>query len=120
MSFTTSHKAVVVVGLAAAVGLACGPLQRPVTQRAVTPALGVSLHKEEAIMLGALPLALAHDAGAENRQEIDEVIVGGMSLDPLLTLFVVPVMVKRFAHRQVPGEITIPADPGPALPGRLA
>jgi multidrug efflux pump len=43
-----------------------------------------------AMVLGALPLALAEGAGAESRQQIGWVIVGGMSLGTLLTLFVVP------------------------------
>lgn len=43
-----------------------------------------------AMVLGALPLALASGAGAESRQSIGIVIVGGMSFGTLLTLFVVP------------------------------
>ncbi|HSG20507.1 MAG TPA: efflux RND transporter permease subunit, partial [Burkholderiaceae bacterium] len=39
---------------------------------------------------GALPLALARGPGAESRQEIGWVIVGGMSIGTLLTLFVLP------------------------------
>ena len=43
-----------------------------------------------AMVLGAVPLALATGAGAESRQQIGWVIVGGLSLGTLLTLFVVP------------------------------
>jgi multidrug efflux pump len=43
-----------------------------------------------AMVLGALPLAIASGAGAESRQQIGWVIVGGMSFGTLLTLFVVP------------------------------
>jgi multidrug efflux pump len=43
-----------------------------------------------AMVLGALPLAIAAGAGAESRQQIGWVIVGGMSFGTLLTLFVVP------------------------------
>jgi len=43
-----------------------------------------------AMVLGAIPLALATGAGAESRQQIGWVIVGGMSLGTLLTVFVVP------------------------------
>ena len=43
-----------------------------------------------AMILGAVPLALATGAGAESRQQIGWVIVGGMSLGTVLTLFVVP------------------------------
>ncbi|MBR2536721.1 MAG: efflux RND transporter permease subunit [Hyphomicrobium sp.] len=43
-----------------------------------------------AMVLGAVPLALATGAGAENREQIGWVIVGGMTLGTILTLFVVP------------------------------
>ncbi len=56
-----------------------------------------------AMVLGAIPLALAHGAGAETRQQIGWVIVGGMSLGTLLTIFVVPTMYTLFARRKVPG-----------------
>jgi multidrug efflux pump len=62
-----------------------------------------------AMVLGALPLALAHGAGAESRQQIGWVIVGGMSVGTLLTIFVVPTVYTWFARRAVPGEITTPA-----------
>lgn len=51
-----------------------------------------------AMVLGAVPLALAHGAGAESRAVIGWVIVGGMALGTLFTLFVVPVM-YTFLHR---------------------
>ena len=44
-----------------------------------------------AMVLGVLPLAFASGAGAESRQQIGWVLVGGLSLGTLLTLFVVPV-----------------------------
>lgn len=56
-----------------------------------------------AMVLGALPLALAHGAGAESRTQIGWVIVGGMSLGTLLTVFVVPTMYALFARQAVPG-----------------
>ncbi|MCH7342218.1 efflux RND transporter permease subunit [Pelomonas sp. CA6] len=62
-----------------------------------------------AMVLGAVPLALAQGAGAESRQQIGWVIVGGMSLGTLLTVFVVPTMYVILARRRVPGEITTPA-----------
>jgi len=43
-----------------------------------------------AMVLGAVPLALAAGAGAESRTQIGWVIVGGMTFGTLLTLFVVP------------------------------
>ena len=62
-----------------------------------------------AMVLGALPLALATGAGAESRQQIGWVIVGGMSIGTLLTIFVVPTVYTLFARKGIPGEITTPA-----------
>jgi multidrug efflux pump len=59
-----------------------------------------------AMVLGALPLALARGAGAESRQQIGWVIVGGMTVGTLLTIFVVPTVYTWFARARVPGEIT--------------
>ncbi len=56
-----------------------------------------------AMVLGAVPLALAKGAGAESRMQIGWVIVGGMSLGTLLTIFVVPTMYSLFARKSVPG-----------------
>ena len=68
-----------------------------------------------AMVLGAVPLAFAHGAGAESRQQIGWVIVGGMSLGTLLTVFVVPVMYSLFARKTVPGANTAEAhDAAPA------
>jgi len=62
-----------------------------------------------AMVLGAVPLALATGAGAESRQQIGWVIVGGMSVGTLLTIFVVPTIYTLFARKKVPGEIKTPA-----------
>ena len=64
-----------------------------------------------AMVLGAVPLALASGAGAESRQQIGWVIVGGMSLGTLLTVFVVPTMYTLFARRHAPGAIQTALDP---------
>ena len=56
-----------------------------------------------AMVLGAVPLALAAGAGAESRRQIGWVIVGGMSLGTLLTVFVVPTMYTLLARKAVPG-----------------
>jgi multidrug efflux pump len=45
-----------------------------------------------AMVLGAVPLALSVGAGAESRRQIGWVIVGGLLLGTLLTLYVVPTM----------------------------
>jgi multidrug efflux pump len=71
-------------------------LQREGRERreAIVEAAGLRLRPilmtTAAMILGAVPLALATGAGAESRQQIGWVIVGGMSLGTLLTLFVVP------------------------------
>ena len=52
-----------------------------------------------AMVLGALPLAIATGAGAEARQQIGWVIVGGMSVGTLLTLFVVPAIYSYIGAR---------------------
>ncbi len=63
-----------------------------------------------AMVLGALPLALADGAGAENRQQIGWVIVGGMSAGTLLTLFVVPAVYSYLGRRHVkPADVSEPA-----------
>jgi len=66
-----------------------------------------------AMVLGALPLAIAHGAGAESRQQIGWVIVGGMSLGTVLTVFVVPTMYMLFARRKVPGANKAPTKDDP-------
>jgi multidrug efflux pump len=58
-----------------------------------------------AMVLGAIPLALATGAGAESRRQIGWVIVGGMSLGTLLTIFVVPTVYTLLARKQAPGPI---------------
>lgn len=63
-----------------------------------------------AMVLGALPLALATGAGAESRQQIGWVIVGGMSLGTLLTVFVVPTMYSLLARKEAPGAIASVVD----------
>jgi len=63
-----------------------------------------------AMVLGALPLALSEGAGAESRRQIGWVIVGGMSLGTLLTIFVVPTVYTWLARKRVPGEISLPPE----------
>jgi multidrug efflux pump len=69
-----------------------------------------------AMVLGAIPLAFAHGAGAESRQPIGWVIVGGLLLGTLLTLFVVPTVYSLIARRHRPldeAETPAPAAPAP-------
>jgi multidrug efflux pump len=55
-----------------------------------------------AMVLGALPLALATGAGAESRQQIGWVIVGGLLLGTFFTLFVVPTVYTLLAAHKAP------------------
>ncbi|WP_119393102.1 efflux RND transporter permease subunit [Taklimakanibacter lacteus] len=52
-----------------------------------------------AMVLGAVPLALATGAGSEARHQIGWVIVGGMTVGTLLTLFVVPAVYSLFGRK---------------------
>ena len=72
-----------------------------------------------AMVLGALPLALATGAGAESRQQIGWVIVGGMSLGTLLTIFVVPTMYTLLARKHAPGAIKTELSDAPVAHGEL-
>lgn len=49
-----------------------------------------------ATVLGAVPLALATGAGAESRHQIGWVVVGGMVLGTIMTLYIVPVFYLFF------------------------
>ena len=56
-----------------------------------------------AMVFGALPLAIATGAGAESRNQIGLVIVGGMAIGTFFTLFVVPViylLIGRDHHKE--------------------
>ena len=68
-----------------------------------------------AMVLGAVPLALAHGAGAESRTQIGWVIVGGMTFGTLLTLFVVPTAYTLLARPQ-PRIVEGAAAAAPAAP----
>ena len=73
-----------------------------------------------AMVLGAVPLALATGAGAESRTQIGWVIVGGMSFGTLLTLFVVPTAYTLLAgkRQERAAKEHAPAAPAPvAHPG---
>ena len=50
-----------------------------------------------AMVLGAVPLAIATGAGAESRQDIGWVIVGGLLVGTFFTLFVIPVVYTYLA-----------------------
>ncbi len=56
-----------------------------------------------AMVFGAIPLAFSSGAGAETRAQIGLVVVGGMSIGTLFTLFVIPV-VYTYLSRKRPKE----------------
>ena len=74
-----------------------------------------------AMVLGAVPLALSHGAGAESRQAIGWVVVGGLILGTLLTLFVIPtiysVLVRRvrIIQEEEPDAIAVPSGAGASM-----
>jgi multidrug efflux pump len=73
----------------------------PATLEAARLRLRPILMTTGAMVLGAVPLALASGAGAESRMQIGLVIVGGMTFGTLLTLFVLPTvytLVSRPRH----------------------
>ncbi|MCB1833527.1 MAG: efflux RND transporter permease subunit, partial [Geminicoccaceae bacterium] len=49
-------------------------------------------------ILGAVPLMLSSGAGAESRMAIASVIIGGLGLSTVLTLFVTPVLYDLLAR----------------------
>ncbi|MDX2073339.1 MAG: efflux RND transporter permease subunit [Alphaproteobacteria bacterium] len=71
-------------------------------QRAIIESASIRLRPilmtTAATVLGALPLAIASGAGAESRQAIGWVLVGGMSFGTLMTLFVVPTFYVLFSR----------------------
>jgi multidrug efflux pump len=58
------------------------------------------------MILAAIPLAFATGAGAESRQQIGWVVVGGLLLGTLLTLFVIPAAYTLIARRHPAQEHT--------------
>ena len=62
-----------------------------------------------AMVLGAVPLALASGPGAEARNDIGWVIVGGMTIGTLFTLFVVPT-VYTYLVRRTPHLVALQRD----------
>jgi len=57
-----------------------------------------------AMVFGAMPLSIASGAGAESRQDIGLVIVGGLLVGTLFTLFVIPAVYSYLASARVEAE----------------
>jgi multidrug efflux pump len=75
-------------------GVAFDDAIRRAAVRRLRPVIMTSI----ATVAGAVPLMLASGAGAASRQAIGTVIVWGVSLATLLTLFVIPVFYRRLAR----------------------
>jgi len=90
-----------------------GQAMIPAVIDAATLRLRPILMTTGAMVLGAVPLALATGAGAESRTQIGWVIVGGMTFGTFLTLFVVPTAYTLLAGKH-PAEHEVPA-PAPGI-----
>ena len=90
------------------------PMREAVTEAAALR-LRPILMTTGAMVLGAVPLALAAGAGAESRQDIGWVIVGGLLVGTFFTLFVIPV-VYTYLSRRVFMEADLDAETEQAAP----
>ena len=73
-------------------------------QKAAALRLRPILMTTGAMVFGALPLILSHDAGAESRHAIGTVLIGGLCFGTLFTLFVLPAiycMIKSMRNKQL-------------------
>ncbi|MCW5730644.1 MAG: efflux RND transporter permease subunit [Alphaproteobacteria bacterium] len=82
--------------------------------RAASLRLRPILMTTAAMVLGAVPLAIAAGAGAESRNQIGLVIVGGLLLGTLLTLFVIPTAYTLLARDRSRMRAEAEATPAPA------
>lgn len=95
-----------------------GKAKRDAVLQSASQRLRPILMTTGAMVLGAVPLAIATGAGAEARHQIGWVIVGGMSFGTIFTLFVVPVVYLLLAgrHEKTAEVSTVAAIPSPATP----
>jgi cobalt-zinc-cadmium resistance protein CzcA len=54
--------------------------------------------------IGLLPAAISNGIGSQVQKPLALVVVGGMTLAPLLILLVLPVLIDRFSRRVPPGD----------------
>jgi multidrug efflux pump len=89
-----------------------GRSKRDAVVEAATLRLRPILMTTGAMVLGAVPLAMATGAGAESREQIGWAIVGGLLVGTLFTLFVIPAVYDLVARRQQADDAsgdTVPA-----------
>ncbi len=72
-----------------------------------------------ATIFGALPIALGLGAGAGSRRPLGYVIIGGMVVSTLLTLYLVPAVFVVLEGLRRSRPAPVPGDPGPHGPASL-
>ena len=83
-----------------------------------------------AALMGTLPIALGHGAGAEARRPLGIAVVGGLAFSQLITLYITPVIYtyfdalqERLGRRKAKERVSAPAEeqvPAPTPAGALA
>jgi multidrug efflux pump len=100
-------------------GAAIGTAIRDASKRRLRPILMTSI----ATVAGAVPLMIASGAGAAARRTIGTVIVFGVSISTLITLFLIPLLYSRLARftgsplavtRRLETQLDRHAQPAPA------
>ena len=73
--------------------------------------------------IGFVPMAIATGRGAEVQKPLAIVVIAGLIVATLLTLFVLPaishLLLRVGRERPVPGEYEKPSPLGPPLPARV-